>query len=111
MKIIGRPYRQGDVLLVPVDGIADGTEIASNDGRVILAYGEATGHHHSIASHDNVTLFRPDDMPAGSMVLKVEGDAVTLEHQEHSPIEIPPGLYQVVIQVEETPGVIRQVID
>ena len=44
-------YRQGDVLLVRDDAASvDGTEVARDQGHVVLAYGEATGHAHAIAS-------------------------------------------------------------
>lgn len=43
-------YRQGDVLLVRIDN--DDTEgyveVPRDAGRVVLAYGEATGHAHAI---------------------------------------------------------------
>jgi len=34
-----------------------------------------------------------------------------LEHDEHGTIEVPPGIYEVVIQREYTPGAPRQVLD
>jgi hypothetical protein len=38
-------YRQGDVLIIPVAGIPDDSEpIARENGRIILAHGEVTGH-------------------------------------------------------------------
>ena len=43
--------RQGDVLLVPVDAIPEAAKpVARDHGRVVLAYGEATGHAHAISS-------------------------------------------------------------
>lgn len=104
-------YRQGDVLLVPIERLpAGGKRVENNpDGGVTLAFGEATGHHHTIRGGDGgVTMFRPDDMPAGGngngpFFLVVEGGSVTLEHQEHDEIVIPPGRYMGAIQVEETP--------
>ncbi len=42
--------RQGDVLLIPVKRILDdATPVARDHGRVVLAYGEVTGHSHAIA--------------------------------------------------------------
>lgn len=107
-------YRQGDVLLVPVPEIpADAKPVEQTGARVILALGEATGHHHSFAANSGVTLFRPDDMPAGGMGgwLSVGSEGAVLEHQEHFSVAIPPGLYQQAIQVEETPEAARQVED
>jgi hypothetical protein len=42
-------YRQGDVLVQQVDEIPDGLHAVPLDkGRVILAYGEVTGHAHAV---------------------------------------------------------------
>ena len=45
--------RQGDVLLVPVEGLPQGSEsrqqkVERVGGRLVLAEGEATGHAHAI---------------------------------------------------------------
>lgn len=44
--------RQGDVLLIPSTWPARGATVAppTEDARVVLAYGEVTGHHHSLSS-------------------------------------------------------------
>ena len=45
-------YRQGDVLILRVNSVPDGLKVEPRDnGRVILAYGEVTGHAHAIADH------------------------------------------------------------
>ena len=105
-------YRQGDVLLVAVPEIPTDAKLVQQDGsRVILALGEATGHHHSFAA-GAAALFRPDDMPGGmgGYVAVAGGDAL-LTHQEHDAIAIPAGLYVQAIQVEETPEAVRRVED
>src|SRR5207244_3151024 len=44
-------YRQGDVLILRVETPpATGALIARDTGRVVLAYGEVTGHSHAIKS-------------------------------------------------------------
>jgi hypothetical protein len=98
-------YRQGDVLLVRHESQPSGLKpVAPENGRVILARGEGTGHQHSIAADEHVTLFRPDDIPAGpGGWLVVTGQPVILEHQEHDPITLPPGIYRQAVQGEETP--------
>ena len=106
------PVRQGDVLLIPVASMPAGLKpVAPVNGRVILAFGEATGHHHSLAA-SAAALFRPDDMPSGiGGWLEVGSAGAVLEHQEHSPITLPPGIYRQAAQVEETPEAVRQVAD
>lgn len=104
--------RQGDVLLVPVAEIpVEAKPVPSADGRAILAYGEVTGHSHSIAS--GATLFRPDDIPAGGPggFVDIGAAGAVLTHQEHREIFLPSGLYQQAIQVEETPEATRAVAD
>jgi hypothetical protein len=103
-------YRQGDVLIVPVERIPDGVEtIACNDSRVVLAHGEATGHAHAIRD-DRAALFR--DRRLATVFLSVCGDApVALEHDEHATIALPPGAYLVVRQREYHPQADRHVAD
>jgi hypothetical protein len=44
-----QPIRQGDVALIPVTAIPAGaTEIKTESKRIVLAYGEVTGHAHAI---------------------------------------------------------------
>ena len=102
-------YRQGDVLLMPIKGTAMGKEpstaIEPVNGRIILALGEATGHHHSLKANVG-TLFEREE----KRYLRMDIDA-PLEHQEHGAILIPRGTYQVVIQREYHPEAIRNVQD
>ena len=103
-------YRQGDVLIVPVESIPNSVEPVDRDnGRVILAYGEVTGHAHAVKDK-RATLFR--DPKLAAIFMHVSGDeVVALEHDEHSTIAIPPGNYQIVRQVEYSPEAIRNVAD
>jgi hypothetical protein len=43
--------------------------------------------------------------------MTVAGAPVTLEHQEHDPIVIPPGAYRVIRQREYAPEDIRNIAD
>jgi hypothetical protein len=74
--------------------------IQAENGRIILAYGEATGHHHSLALSSRVTMFLDDGGNGSTPItyLKIEKDLVPLEHQEHSALTIEPGDYKVIIQ-------------
>jgi hypothetical protein len=103
-------FRQGDVLVVPVDPgqIPSGLMPAPRDrqGRMVLASGEATGHAHVITG-DRVALLCPPDQP-DRLFLRIEGHA-RLVHEEHHPIPLPPGGYRVVRQREYVPSAIRPV--
>ena len=99
-------YRQGDVLVIPISGkTPKGAAVAPKHGRLILAEGEATGHHHSVPA-SAAQLFAVDER----MVLVV-AEPTRIEHQEHAAIEIAPGDYWVVRQREYTPQAIRRVMD
>lgn len=101
-----KQYRQGDVFiqsgkirrgLKPVDSV---------NGRQVLAYGEATGHSHTVSELDGKLFIDA----AGKMFLRTDGGC-ELVHQEHAPIMIPPGDYAVTIQREYTPEAVRNVQD
>lgn len=103
--------RQGDVLLVPVKALPPAAVPApAEDGRLILARGEATGHHHSIALSQRATLFR-EDGSGGGLFLAVTGAPVALEHQEHAALAVPAGKYAVRIQRVFSSGMARRVAD
>lgn len=104
--------RQGDVLIVPVKALPTKIEMVEpENGRLILARGEATGHHHSIAMSDRVAMFR-EDGSGGGLFLTVSGAApVALEHQEHSVLPIPSGKHRVLIQRTYQAGMAQRVAD
>ena len=103
-------YRQGDVLIIPVKSIPKAVEVVEREaGRVVLAHGEVTGHAHAIKDK-RAALFR--DPKLAAIFMHVSGDeAVALEHDEHETINVPPGDYQIVRQVEYSPAEIRNVAD
>ena len=99
-------FRQGDVLITRVRAIpARAKQVARDKGRVVLAYGEVTGHAHAIVEPEAL-LF--DD--AGEFYLRADG-AVVLRHEEHAPINLDKGVYKVTRQREYTPEAIRNVAD
>jgi hypothetical protein len=101
-------YRQGDVLLRPVNAVPDGLKAVPLDkGRVILAYGEVTGHAHAVEG--DVELLAADLEEMEQRFLRVEAGA-QIVHEEHGTITLPPGLYEVSRQREfqdEAPAYVR----
>ena len=98
-------FRQGDVLLDQVDDLPAGpqapTDVAPDEGRVILAYGEVTGHYHAVPATAGELL----EVAAADRVdryLRVRS-RTRLTHQEHRPIDLEPGVYRVRIQSEYVP--------
>jgi hypothetical protein len=74
---------------------------------VVLAYGESTGHAHAIAE-DEAEMLQTEE--ARFLRVLAEG-GVSLIHEEHATITVPPGEYEVVLQREYTPEAIRRVSD
>lgn len=101
-------FRQGDVLVAPLSGAMPGavTRVKRDAGRIVLAYGEVTGHAHAIHSSD-ATLWENAD---GARYLEVKR-AVRLLHEEHAEIRIPAGHYQIIRQREYSPEAIHYVAD
>lgn len=54
-----------------------------------LALGEATGHHHSLATDEAelVEMYEKD----GETFVRVLGDGIPVQHQEHKPHVCPSG--------------------
>jgi len=100
-------YRQGDVLLVPVNTAPKKVKKVERDNdRVILAYGEVTGHAHAILDK-SVSL---NETPTKKRFLDAP-DGATLTHEEHGTVILPSGVYEVKRQQEYSPEEIRDVAD
>jgi hypothetical protein len=92
---------QGDILIERVnDAPVIGCIIRSViEGSVVIAEGEATGHHHRLFG--SLTMYRDDglarDIPPGLYVAHVQITSPTgrLEHEEHAPIVLPQGTYRI----------------
>lgn len=101
-----RMIRQGDVLLIEVDCIPENAiEVEREDGNVVIAHGEVTGHTHHF-KEDTVT-----QLSHGIARYLNAPEGATLVHEEHSPLEIPAGFYEIRHQREYTPKEIVRVRD
>lgn len=97
---LGPSYRQGDILLVACNELPlDVKEELPEDGRVVLARGELTGHAH-VMDASRVRYFREDG--TGHGFVRVDGEA-DLQHEEHERLRIAPGVYRVLRQREYRP--------
>ena len=80
-------YQQGDVLIesceVPRDAIVQ-------SGPIVLAYGETTGHKHAIEDIAGVKFLEKD-----GLYFLVNTTPMTVVHEEHRAITIPPGTWRV----------------
>ena len=82
-------YQQGDVLLLPVKAVK-GTQRDNH-----LAEGEVTGHFHGANGAGAMVL---EDKKGTRYLDAPSGARVT--HQEHKPIKVAPGKYEVKIVKE-----------
>lgn len=106
-------YRQGDVLLVPV-GLAPYElrrlmPVARKRGEgIILAAGEATGHHHRIRNpwareFRGTRAFSGSATSTDKRYVRIGKGGATITHEEHDPIPVPEGMYEIVQQREYAP--------
>lgn len=115
-KIKGQ-YRQGDVLLNPTMKDftdKDTKEIKHSDELIALAYGEVSGHVHSVATKD-ATMYEWQ----GDRILTVKTESV-LKHgtpgseeatKDHNFIKLPISTKEVIQQTEYSPAAILNVAD
>lgn len=94
-------YQQGDVLLKRIDKLPEGLKKVDSK---VLQEGETTGHMHQFAADAKVKMFidpkatvqlnriTPDE---GKFI--VVGEMAYLRHEEHNPIGVDPGIYQIDI--------------
>lgn len=95
------PYRQGDILLVPIEKLPNGlSEVPREKGKIVLAEGEETGHLHAIDAPE-ATFLAEDLAEIEGKFLVVEAE-VALTHPEHDTIKLAPGNYEVRRQREYT---------
>ena len=107
MKAKPLMYRQGDVLLREVKAIPESAKKQKQKDRIVLAYGEVTGHAHAIEEWSKVDVFVA---PEGQLYLRVK-EETSLRHEEHGAITLPPASFERVIQREYSPEAIRNVAD
>lgn len=106
-------FRQGDVLIRSVAEIpaeARHHERKPEQGRVILAHGEVTGHAHALDAH-TVTAYGPSN---DAFWLEVtQPGAAVLRHEEHEAAMIPVDVkfLQVIRQREYSEAGERRVQD
>ena len=115
-----KPIRQGDVHLEPVLRLPSScVDVPPECGRIVLAFGEVTGHAHAIydyaaaaaeisdAAIARAKLWRA---PNGERYLEVR-EPVTLRHEEHTAHTLQPGIYLLPTQTEYSPQELRRVSD
>lgn len=97
--------RQGDVLIKRVAKIPSQKAALRASG--ILAFGEVTGHAHRVEDLTRAEVLEVEN----GLYLRVAEEGVRIIHEEHAPITLPAGDYEVMLQNEYTPAEIRTVAD
>jgi hypothetical protein len=95
-------YRHGDVVLVGIDAIpvsAKDTMKIKEAASQPLAYGEVTGHSHRVVGVADVYV----DGEGAPAFLEVKEES-KIVHEEHGPIELDRGFYEIRQQREYRPG-------
>ena len=95
-------FRQGDILFQRVSDLPKDVNQIPNSLTVALR--EITGHHHSFKTQSQVLLYKTNGSsqdPTAVQVLEKEG--AVLEHQEHLPLVLPEGVYEVKREQEWNP--------
>lgn len=111
-------FRQGDILIALVACLPAGITAKPRDnGRVVLAYGEVTGHAHAITEKAVVHYEAENATDAAQQLLASVGltievgaenaptfldvpNGATLAHEEHGAVTLEPGQYVVLRQRE-----------
>ena len=99
---------QGDVFIQRIGALPDGLRTVPRDaGRIVLAYGEVTGHAHAITASDAELLIAPersreDEILNVRFLRVMAASGVEVQHEEHAAIHLAPGLYEIRQQREWT---------
>ena len=102
-----KQFRQGDVFIEQVRSLPDKVKAGKREhGKIVLAYGEVTGHAHTIADKEAKSFVDSD----GVLYLEL-GEDTAVDHQEHDTITLPAGFYRVSHQREYRPEAIKRVRD
>jgi hypothetical protein len=99
-------FQQGDVIGVKIDKIPTGDRNNITKKRLVVAHGES-GHSHVIQD-DAATMFQVGDR----FYLELEKTAM-LTHEEHKPITLSPGVWEIgrVQEYDWFSRMQRQVVD
>lgn len=93
---------QGDIYFVKINSDElpkfPTQPISQIDGKYILAKGEKTGHAHVIEEKNNIKVYEED-----GFIYIINQNAIKVEHEEHKPITLEPGIWKVGKQREYDP--------
>lgn len=90
--------QQGDVLFhkVKIKIPKDAKRIPVHQRGFVFAEGEVTGHAHVCEQAEDMELIQ-----IGERMLAKVHKTVTVRHEEHKPVTLEPGIWDIGIVVEE----------
>jgi hypothetical protein len=98
-------YRQGDVLFRRIAALPEGSRKVRKNGHILE--GEKTGHIHRVRELDRADVLEINE----GLYLNVTEAGVSIVHEDHKTLELPPGDFEIVRQREYSPEEIRNVAD
>lgn len=98
-------YQQGDVVMIKRETIPSHPKLKGK----VLQEGEHTGHAHRITS-GNAVLFAD---PEGNKFMRVAKGGASITHEEHLPVDIEEGEYEIRIVRQKDPfsKIVSKVVD
>lgn len=94
---MSKQFVQGDVMFILLSEkpiMKNYKPISPQAGRIVIARGEKTGHVHTVDSAA-ATLFSFAFNDERIIVVDMETE---VEHDEHPPLTLSPGAYNIVLQ-------------
>jgi len=95
MSKMQRQFQQGDVLIVSSQIPSSAKRVPKDGNRYIIARGETTGHAHVVEACPEVELFEDH-----GVLYLAAAKPTTITHEEHKPVTVPPGTYELGIVQE-----------
>ena len=97
-------WRHGDLLLTQITEDVYNTYMQKFDPRanLVIAYGEATGHHHQLNAGKGTAQVLIDPTTQEAQAFSVDQET-ELVHEEHNTLNIPKGYYRVEFEKEYEP--------
>lgn len=89
MKTAKQTAVQGDVKLRKLNCMPKGTKKILSRSKCVLAKGEHTGHAHVVEDEDAELI------QIGERMLLALARPAIVRHQEHKPIRLSPGIWEV----------------
>lgn len=107
MNIIAqKTFQQGDVLGRKLEALPKGKQKKLSKRRCVLAHGES-GHSHVVEDSEAELI------QIGERMLLSLGKQATVTHEEHGPITLAPGIWEIgrVLEYDYFQHMVRKVID